>query len=36
LVKSIVELHGGSASIESEIARGTIVRLRFPNPDSAG
>lgn len=30
LVKSIVELHGGSASIQSELNRGTIVVLRFP------
>ena len=30
LVKSIVELHGGSAAIQSEINRGTTVVLRFP------
>ena len=30
LVKSIVELHDGSASIQSEIGRGTTVRLTFP------
>ena len=30
LVKSIMDLHGGSAKIESEIARGTIVTLSFP------
>src|SRR6266481_2897367 len=30
LVKSIVELHGGSASIHSEIRRGTTVTLIFP------
>src|SRR5881392_2393931 len=30
LVKSIVELHGGSATIQSELNRGTIVVLRFP------
>jgi two-component system heavy metal sensor histidine kinase CusS len=30
LVKSIVELHGGSAKIESEIGRGTTVTLNFP------
>lgn len=30
LVKSIVELHGGSASIQSELNHGTIVVLRFP------
>jgi two-component system, OmpR family, heavy metal sensor histidine kinase CusS len=31
LVKSIVDLHGGSASIESEVGRGTIVLVTFPN-----
>jgi two-component system, OmpR family, heavy metal sensor histidine kinase CusS len=31
LVKSIVDLHGGSAKIESEINRGTAVKLIFPN-----
>ena len=30
LVKSIVDLHGGSAKIESEIGRGTTVKLTFP------
>ena len=30
LVKSIVELHGGSASIHSEVGRGTTVSLSFP------
>jgi two-component system heavy metal sensor histidine kinase CusS len=30
LVKSIVELHGGSAIIESNPGRGTIVKLGFP------
>jgi two-component system heavy metal sensor histidine kinase CusS len=30
LVRSIVELHGGSATIQSEIGRGTTVRLTFP------
>ena len=30
LVKSIVELHDGSATIQSEIGRGTTVRLTFP------
>ena len=32
LVKSIVDLHGGSAMIESEIGRGTTVKLKFPLP----
>jgi two-component system heavy metal sensor histidine kinase CusS len=31
LVKSIMDLHGGSAQIESEPGRGTTVTLRFPN-----
>jgi two-component system heavy metal sensor histidine kinase CusS len=30
LVKSIVELHGGSARIQSELGRGTTVTLSFP------
>jgi two-component system heavy metal sensor histidine kinase CusS len=30
LVKSIVELHGGSVAIRSEIGRGTTVTLTFP------
>jgi len=30
LVKSIIDLHGGSAKIESEIGRGTTVTLLFP------
>jgi two-component system heavy metal sensor histidine kinase CusS len=30
LVKSIVDLHGGSAMIESELGRGTTVILTFP------
>ena len=32
LVKSIVDLHGGSASIHSDIGRGTTVKLIFPLP----
>jgi len=31
LVKSIVDLHGGSARIASEVGHGTIVTLCFPN-----
>jgi two-component system, OmpR family, heavy metal sensor histidine kinase CusS len=30
LVKSILELHGGSVAIQSEVGRGTVVKLRFP------
>jgi two-component system heavy metal sensor histidine kinase CusS len=32
LVKSIVDLHGGSAIIESNVGRGTTVKLVFPLP----
>jgi two-component system, OmpR family, heavy metal sensor histidine kinase CusS len=32
LVKSIIDLHGGSATVHSEIGRGTTVRLGFPVP----
>jgi two-component system, OmpR family, heavy metal sensor histidine kinase CusS len=32
LVKSIVDLHGGSAIIESNVGRGTTVKLIFPLP----
>jgi two-component system heavy metal sensor histidine kinase CusS len=31
LVKSIVDLHGGSVKIESKVGHGTTVTLRFPN-----
>jgi len=31
IVKSIVDLHGGSAEIQSEFGRGTTVTLIFPN-----
>ena len=31
LVKSIVDLHGGSARVEGELGRGTTVILTFPN-----
>src|SRR5207247_6524822 len=34
LVKSIVDLHGGSATIQSDIGSGTTVTLRFPNQQS--
>ena len=32
LVKSIAELHGGSAIIESNVGGGTTVKLIFPLP----
>ncbi len=31
LVKSIMDLHGGAAVVESELGRGTTVLLTFPN-----
>ena len=31
LVKSIMDLHGGSADVESEVNRGTAVTLTFPS-----
>ena len=33
LVKSIVDLHGGTARMQSEIGRGTTVSLTFPKGD---
>jgi signal transduction histidine kinase len=30
LVKSIVDLHGGTARIQSETGRGTTVSITFP------
>jgi two-component system heavy metal sensor histidine kinase CusS len=30
LVKSIVDLHGGSATIQSQVGHGTTITLRFP------
>ena len=30
IVKTIMDLHGGSVTIESELQRGTSVRLMFP------
>src|SRR5215471_3066965 len=32
LVKSIVDLHGGSATVHSEVGHGTTVTVRFPAP----
>lgn len=34
LVKSITDLHGGSAAVASEPGRGTTVRLSFPSDES--
>ncbi|MCB5945124.1 heavy metal sensor histidine kinase [Acidocella sp. KAb 2-4] len=30
IVHSILDLHGGQVTIESEVGKGTVVRLRFP------
>ena len=35
LVKSITDLHGGSATVESEVERGTTVTLIFPHQNSS-
>lgn len=35
LVKSIADLHGGTAEIESEVNRGTKVKLTFPTSEVA-
>jgi two-component system heavy metal sensor histidine kinase CusS len=35
LVKSIVDLHGGSVRIESEVNRGATVTFVFPNTRAA-
>ncbi|MBI5527026.1 MAG: heavy metal sensor histidine kinase [Deltaproteobacteria bacterium] len=32
IVKSIMDLHGGSAAIESDVGKGTTITLRFPPP----
>ena len=36
IVKTIMELHGGSAAIESEPGKGTLVSLDFPVPLGVG
>jgi len=36
LVKSIVDLHGGSAAIRSEVNHGTLVSLTFPKQHLSG
>ncbi len=35
LVKSIADLHGGSARVESDLGRGTTVTIAFPNQRSS-
>lgn len=34
IVQSIVDLHDGTITVDSEPERGTVVTLRFPTPDS--
>lgn len=36
IVRSIMRLHGGEATIESVVDRGTVVTLRFPPPSRNG
>ena len=36
LVKSLMELHGGSVRLDSEVGAGTTVILEFPGDDGAG
>lgn len=36
LAKSIVDLHGGTVAIQSEVNRGTTVTLRFPREPAVG
>jgi two-component system heavy metal sensor histidine kinase CusS len=32
IVKSIMDLHGGSVTIQSELGKGTVVTFEFPSP----
>ncbi len=34
IVKSLVDLHGGDINIDSEVGRGTLVTVRFPERDT--
>jgi signal transduction histidine kinase len=36
LVKSIIDLHGGTVRLESEVNRGTTVRITFRAPTYSG
>ncbi|HXE95005.1 MAG TPA: heavy metal sensor histidine kinase [Dongiaceae bacterium] len=35
IVKAIMELHGGTITVDSELDRGTVFTLRFPSPRTA-
>jgi signal transduction histidine kinase len=35
IVKELVQLHGGSVAVESELGRGTTLRVRLPRAESA-
>ena len=32
IVKSIMQIHDGNVSVQSDVGRGTVVTLRFPDP----
>ena len=34
IVRNLVEMHRGEASVESELGRGTTIHLRFPPPEA--
>ncbi|MEO5718239.1 MAG: heavy metal sensor histidine kinase [Chthoniobacterales bacterium] len=36
IVKSIMQVHDGDVSVESEINKGTVVTLKFPDPKTNG
>jgi signal transduction histidine kinase len=32
IVKSIMQIHDGNVSVQSDVGRGTVMTLRFPDP----
>ena len=32
IVKSIMQIHDGNVSVQSDVGHGTVVTLRFPHP----